>query len=436
MGKNRVVETISGAGTYTVPAGVKQLSVYGVLRTDLPALAVTNNNVSLALTPAGTVLASGVRAGLANPDATLAASVSYPVRTVIDNVVAVYGRNSIYGVLDKAGKLYIYGSNNSGEVGDGSVTTNSFPIAVASGLAFIDASLGNAFSVAVATTGDAYAWGLNSQGQLGDNSIVPKSTPVLVSGGHSFIQISAGQAHVLALKANGEVWSWGRNTDAELGDNTVAHKSTPVQVVGGLSFVEISAGVTHSMARQANGNVYCWGSNLDGECGNNAFGAGYSSPVQVVGGLSFAKIRGGNDFSFGLLNSGVMYSWGRNVNGSLGDGTTASKSSPILVAGGRSYYEVQCNTAVLAISRDGAIYGWGTNTLGVLAIGNTTPQSTPVLTAYGQGYTKVMNKRFLNNWEPSSSSVAYDFTNPNNYSEIINGQIGIEYSAIELVYFT
>jgi alpha-tubulin suppressor-like RCC1 family protein len=58
-----------------------------------------------------------------------------------------------------------------------------------------------------------WAWGINSYGRLGDDSLVDRSSPVSVVGGFSdWISASAGGGnHSLAVRANGTVWAWGFN---------------------------------------------------------------------------------------------------------------------------------------------------------------------------------------------------------------------------------
>jgi hypothetical protein len=82
------------------------------------------------------------------------------------------------------------------------------------------------------------------------------------------------------------------------------------------------------------GATYAWGNNSYGRLGDgSAFPR--SSPVSIVGGFTdWTQVSGGLNASFGVRLNGTLWSWGSNANGQLGDGTTVSKSSPVLVAGG------------------------------------------------------------------------------------------------------
>ncbi|CAN5785332.1 hypothetical protein BH23GEM7_BH23GEM7_28460 [soil metagenome] len=96
-------------------------------------------------------------------------------------------------------------------------------------------------SCGVTAAGQGYCWGGNAWGQLGEGSTTPRTTPVAVAGGVSFQSISAGSsnlegAHSCGLAPAGQAYCWGANFYGQLGDGTTAHRSTPVPVVGGIIF--------------------------------------------------------------------------------------------------------------------------------------------------------------------------------------------------------
>ena len=65
--------------------------------------------------------------------------------------------------------------------------------------------------------GMVWTWGSNASGQLGDGTAIDKLTPVQVSGLNNVIAIAAGSFHTLALKSDGTVRAWGLNTYGQLG---------------------------------------------------------------------------------------------------------------------------------------------------------------------------------------------------------------------------
>jgi alpha-tubulin suppressor-like RCC1 family protein len=118
-----------------------------------------------------------------------------------------------------------------------------------------------------------------------------------------------------------------------LGDGTTTSRSSPVVVLGGLTFSAVSAGEYHSCGVTTGGAAYCWGDNQYGQLGDGTL-INRTSPVPVVGALRFATVSTGNRYhTCGETTGGLAFCWGDNHYGQLGDGTTTSSSVPVKVAG-------------------------------------------------------------------------------------------------------
>jgi alpha-tubulin suppressor-like RCC1 family protein len=89
---------------------------------------------------------------------------------------------------------------------------------------------GSDHCLAVSADGTLWAWGSNSSGQLGDGTSMGSSTPVVVSNLSGVTSVAAGSAHSLALRS-GSVWAWGSNGFGQLGNGTSLDSHVPVQVV-------------------------------------------------------------------------------------------------------------------------------------------------------------------------------------------------------------
>lgn len=145
---------------------------------------------------------------------------------------------------------------------------------------------------AITTAGAAYCWGSNRSGQLGNGGIGDSSAvPVPVAGGLTFAKISAGSRHTCGLTTDGAVYCWGRNLDLQLGrgpfTGTGPDEGTPQQVTGGelpagVTLTTISAGTRHSCAVGSDGNAYCWGSDVFGALGNTLQAAFRGLPQRVA----------------------------------------------------------------------------------------------------------------------------------------------------------
>jgi hypothetical protein len=81
------------------------------------------------------------------------------------------------------------------------------------------------------TTGVAYCFGSNASGQLGDGTTTLRESPVLVSGGLTFTAIATGDAHTCALRAAGGFYCWGANSVGQLGTGNLTQSLVPVPVV-------------------------------------------------------------------------------------------------------------------------------------------------------------------------------------------------------------
>jgi alpha-tubulin suppressor-like RCC1 family protein len=107
-------------------------------------------------------------------------------------------------------------------------------------------------------------------------------------------------------------------------------------VAGGLSFTSVSVATAHTCGLTTASTAYCWGFNGGSEIGGN-LGDGTtidrSTPVPVVGGLSFATVSTGGDHTCGLTTTDDAYCWGNNQSGELGTGTVIGSTRPVKVAG-------------------------------------------------------------------------------------------------------
>jgi alpha-tubulin suppressor-like RCC1 family protein len=142
--------------------------------------------------------------------------------------------------VDSAGAAYCWGRNSAGQLGDGSSSSSSVPVAVdvagaLAGQTITQVTVGAYDTCALDAAGDAYCWGLNSYGQLGDGSTTNSAVPVAVNtggalAGKSLIQVSAGIWHTCALDAAGAPYCWGGNASGELGDDSYSPSAVPVLV--------------------------------------------------------------------------------------------------------------------------------------------------------------------------------------------------------------
>lgn len=174
------------------------------------------------------------------------------------------------------GSVWAWGSNHlnwppqwGGQLGDGNTFACSTVPGRVPGLEnVLTVAAGSFHSLALTEDGKVWSWGLNDHGQLGDGTTESRGTPAQVLNLTDVVAIAAGSRHSLALEADGTIWSWGMNSHGQLGDGTATHRYTPAKVTGLSKAVAIACGMTHSLAITDDGSVWAWGQNLYGQLGD------------------------------------------------------------------------------------------------------------------------------------------------------------------------
>jgi alpha-tubulin suppressor-like RCC1 family protein len=290
------------------------------------------------------------------------------------------GQHHSCGIV-AASAAYCWGANADAQLGDGTTTNRSAPAAVAGGLTFAQLSAGAVFTCGVAASGSAYCWGDNSVGELGVGDLTRRGQPTLVGSfmALTFASVSAGDwttYHACGITPASVTYCWGDNASGELGTGDSTGHTLPVAVTGGLSFTAVAVGGPHTCAI-AGGTAYCWGGNASGELGTGDSTA-RPRPTVVTGSLTFSSLSAGGLHTCGLV-SGVAYCWGRNAFGQLGVGDTLDRATPTPVAGDLAFsslsagYEHTCG-----VTTAGAAYCWGRNLEGQLGDNTTSNRSQPV----------------------------------------------------------
>ena len=287
-------------------------------------------------------------------------------------------------LLFARGKIWSWGDNSYGQLGDNTATKKSSPVQVITGdINWMCISANQNQTAAIKTNGRLWAWGDNSYGQLGDNTQVNRSSPVQTAAlGINWKIVSVGRNHMSAIKTDGTLWSWGDNSYGQLGTNNTTSRSSPVQIAGaGTAWKLIAAGSYHSLAIKTDGTLWAWGGNGLGELGDDS-GSARSSPIQTTaGGTDWKRVAAGSYHSMGIKTDGTLWVWGYNLFGALGDGTTDSKYSPVqTAASGTNWQSVDGGGLhTVAIKTNSSIWSWGYNSSGQLGDQTRTSRSSPVL---------------------------------------------------------
>ncbi len=396
---------VAGNGTYQASAGFLPPNAgtywwYASYGGDANNAAASTCGAGMALTNVRSAYAWGSNASGQLGDGTTTNRTS-PVPVGLPSGVtatAVSGGDSHSLAVTSTGAVYAWGRNSSGQLGDGSITdrTSAVLVGLPAGVTATAVSAGGNHSLALTSTGAVYAWGDNAFGQLGDASTTQRTSPVLVGlpAGVTATAVSAGANHSLVVTSTGAVYAWGFNGSGQLGDASTTNRTSPVPVglPGGVTATAVSAGSSHSLVVTSTGAVYAWGLNTNGQLGDGST-TQRTSPVLVglPAGVTATAVSAGAGFhSLALTSTGAVYTWGANGNGQLGDGTTTQRISPVLVnlpAGVTATAVSAGNSHSLALTSTGAVYAWGLNGNGQLGDGTTTQRTSPVLVNLPAGVT-------------------------------------------------
>ena len=273
---------------------------------------------------------------------TLLAAGAAPVDAASRKYVALSAGYEHSCALTARGEAYCWGYNNEGELGDG--TTNDSdedgPQRVIGGLKFASISAGGYHTCALTARGEAYCWGYNDEGELGDGTTTASTVPVAVAGGLRFSSIGLGEYHTCGLTTRGQAYCWGYNYSGDvLGTGAGGNSSVPVAVAGHLRFAKLYVGGYHTCGLTSHGQAHCWGSNWSGQLGNNSR-TDSNIPVAVAGGLRFTELSMGYEHTIAMTARGVSYGWGENGYGALGTGNFADALVPIVAMGGKRYASI------------------------------------------------------------------------------------------------
>jgi X-linked retinitis pigmentosa GTPase regulator len=173
-----------------------------------------------------------------------------------------------------------------------------------------------------------FVWGKNESGELGVGDFERRDAPEVVMG--RVAQVAVGEDHLLVLGKKGDVFAAGRNLEGQLGIPGIKFLPKFKKVEGIKEWVKVKAG-GHSAAIDRYGQLYVWGSSSIGD---------FEQPVNVSEILPHLKNDLGiiqsvdisSNFTLVLNDQGQLYSWGSNNYGQLGLGNYETQYSPKLIS--------------------------------------------------------------------------------------------------------
>lgn len=262
--------------------------------------------------------------------------------------------------LTNQNRVYCWGNNYYGQLGDGSPLTSNLdfstvPVEIKMSGALagktikkIVASVLN--KCVIASDDKVYCWGSNGNGESGLGFIGPDSsepTQIKMDGplaGKTVKDLAAGSNGYCLIGSDDKVYCWGVSSGSMTNSNASSNYTEPTilvdtnNVLSGKVLNQISVGSSHVCAIANDNKIYCWGSNESGQLGRGTSLASLPSPAAQIDMSIFGtkvpnSISSGYLFSCATTTDDSLFCWGANGSNNLGV-SGSPKLSPVLVPNG------------------------------------------------------------------------------------------------------
>ena len=203
-----------------------------------------------------------------------------------------------------------------------------------------------------------------TQGDTGNNQNTGK--PYIV-------KINAVNKFVYYITSDGELYTWGNNEFGNIGNGTTNNQTTPhlVGITGKVKNVVTTYLGETVFAITEDGKLYSWGNNISGQVGNGTTNNQTTPYLVEINGKIKDVVSSCDQTIYAITEDGKLYSWGNNISGQVGNGTTNNQTTPYLVEISGKIKDVvsSCDETVFAITEDGKLYSWGKNNHGQIGDG-------------------------------------------------------------------
>ncbi|MCA9676435.1 MAG: hypothetical protein KC464_15490, partial [Myxococcales bacterium] len=278
--------------------------------------------------------------------------------------------------LTEDGRAFCWGSNYRGQIGDGSHDdrNTAFEVPQPDGMPWTEISAGADHTCGI-SAGRLYCWGSDDYGQLGNGAGGSTPTPTRIAPATTWAEVTASVFRTCAIDNDSDRWCWGDTTYDGLGDNgTVIDPTSPTAMPaapGPASWRQIIGGADHQCgvgAGTSDGELWCWGRGANGALGIPTPPATSPTPVQVGTATDWRSV--GADVGFGTTcgvrdatgTGGALYCWGNNDSGQFGTGDPSPQYTPLLLDSGHAWVRVDLGWGfTCGIDAGSRLYCWGYN---------------------------------------------------------------------------
>ena len=277
-------------------------------------------------------------------------------------------------------KLCVWGNNTQGQLGLGHNKCQKIPIELFLCATIKSVSCGGYHTVALTVIPNKiYVWGSNESGQLGLGNVNDKNLSHELILHKPIISISCGGFHTVALTGSeylNKIYVWGCNHIGELGLGDFNDRNIPCELNLQKNVIAISCGEDCTIALTDQNDIYMWGRHL-------GYKKGINLPKKLIIGDSIVSICCGNYFAIALTKSKNYYSWGclgcpRVPKKPTYDKANFISSEPKYFIHADPIISVSCGgDHIIAVSISDKIYVWGHNGCDQLGLGDNIDQKSP-----------------------------------------------------------
>ena len=198
----------------------------------------------------------------------------------------------------------------------------------------------------------------------------------------TFRDVQVGALHSCGLTTRNEIFCWGENSSGQLGTGDNIFRTVPWPAShGDEQFTAIAPGASHSCALSTEDVLFCWGANNAGQLGQgDTSEVGVQVPVKVSAERTYDGVTAGGAHSCAITVGRVAYCWGTGLNGQLGTGYagTAPRPTPDSVLADQIWELLTAGSEhTCGLTVGGEVYCWGLGLDGRLGLGSSENYSEP-----------------------------------------------------------
>ncbi|WP_348620451.1 fibronectin type III domain-containing protein [Paenibacillus polymyxa] len=250
---------------------------------------------------------------------------TYANRTVpvkipgLKNVVEIAAGNEHSMALKSDGSVWVWGSNVSGQLGlPAELDETPTPLKNDNLILIKKIAANGDNSLALRDDDKLFSWGSNGFGQLGDGTQSTRYSPVQVKGVNQISKIYQGMYHTAVITSDGSVWTWGAGFTGALGHNKNFLLPNKVDDIGHVKQLALTGSST--LALKEEGTVWGWGASAFGELAKekNRTEDQMAAITQIKELDNIQSIYSQESTAMAFNKQGELYSWGSNKNLRLG----------------------------------------------------------------------------------------------------------------------